>query len=211
MRSFSIPKFYLGVNVKSIPTGYLLAGNQCQNKEMNRYEIRRLALLNLIESFGRGGRAKIASELNIEPSYVSRCCYEEGKKGKKNIGDEMVEKLNTKYPHWINSLNVKVISKEAETGKNAPKNIVSYAFKEYKKSVDKLSANQKLALEELIQYFVDASPAHQLKLVDLAKDFSESDSKLHEIMRRREMPQGTLFIEDTKNDSKKIRDSSTEK
>lgn len=66
---------------------------------MDKYEKRRLALVKLIAKVG--GQAKLADKLEINPSYVSRMIYEEGKVGKKRIGEDMVEKLNYIYADWL--------------------------------------------------------------------------------------------------------------
>lgn len=64
------------------------------------YEKRRANLISLIKRLGHGGTAKIARGIGVDSSYLSRCTYPQGKPGKKNIGDEMVVKLNEKYPDW---------------------------------------------------------------------------------------------------------------
>lgn len=65
------------------------------------YEERRKQLLSLIQSLGRGGIARVAATIGVEPNYLSRMLYPEGKSGKKNIGDEMITKLSAAYPQWI--------------------------------------------------------------------------------------------------------------
>jgi hypothetical protein len=64
------------------------------------YESRRQNLKAMIEEMGRGAIAKVASDIEVDPNYLSRCLYPPGKSGRKNIGDEMVVKLNEKYPGW---------------------------------------------------------------------------------------------------------------
>lgn len=64
------------------------------------FENRRQALLALINPRGRGSIAAVAKKLGVEPNYLSRCLYPVGKKGKKNIGDETVAKLDDHYPGW---------------------------------------------------------------------------------------------------------------
>lgn len=68
------------------------------------YEKRRAALRNLVNSMGRGGIARVARELSVEASYISRALYPPDKAGRKNIGDETVVKLNEKFPGWLNEL-----------------------------------------------------------------------------------------------------------
>jgi len=67
------------------------------------YESRRTDLKSMIDQMGRGAIAKVATDIEVDPNYLSRCLYPPGKKGKKNIGDEMVIKLNEKYPQWSTS------------------------------------------------------------------------------------------------------------
>lgn len=64
------------------------------------YEQRRLDLKRLIEKMGRGSIAAVAKAIDVEPNYISRVLYPPGKDGKKNIGDELVIKLDQRYPHW---------------------------------------------------------------------------------------------------------------
>lgn len=73
---------------------------------MDKYEKRRLALIRLVAKVG--GQAKLADKLEVNPSYVSRMLYEEGKVAKKRIGEDMVEKLDQLYDGWLeNSENNK--------------------------------------------------------------------------------------------------------
>lgn len=69
---------------------------------MDKYEKRRLALIRLVAKVG--GQAKLADKLEVNPSYVSRMLYEEGKAGKKRIGEDMVEKLDHLYEGWLDDL-----------------------------------------------------------------------------------------------------------
>lgn len=64
------------------------------------YEQRRQDLKRLIEKMGRGSIASVAKTIDVEPNYISRALYPPGKDGKKNIGDELVIKLDRHYPEW---------------------------------------------------------------------------------------------------------------
>jgi phage repressor protein C with HTH and peptisase S24 domain len=79
---------------------------------MNKYEIRRLALIKLVSKVG--GQAKLADALEINPSYISRMLYEDGKAGKKRIGEDMVEKLDKLFFGWSNNFenNNKIFEKD---------------------------------------------------------------------------------------------------
>ena len=70
------------------------------HKVEKTYEERRQNLRSLVERLGHGGIAKIAKEIDVEANYISRCLYAPDKKGRKNIGDETVIKLDKAYPGW---------------------------------------------------------------------------------------------------------------
>lgn len=92
---------YPRVNNMSIPVGYLPSGKYGGLfLSMDKYEKRRICLAQLVESTGRGGQKKVANKILVEPSYISRALYPEGKKGKKNIGDDVVERLDKEFPGW---------------------------------------------------------------------------------------------------------------
>lgn len=62
--------------------------------------MRRLDFLDLRDSLGVGAYRKIADRTGIDASYLSRCAYPEGKKGRKNIGQAIVSDLDQAYPGW---------------------------------------------------------------------------------------------------------------
>jgi phage repressor protein C with HTH and peptisase S24 domain len=73
---------------------------------MDRYEKRRLLLKAAIEDLGRGGITKLAKACDIDPSYLGRLLYPEGKAGKKRIGEDVKEKIENglgKPPGWLDS------------------------------------------------------------------------------------------------------------
>ncbi|EJP3662606.1 LexA family transcriptional repressor [Salmonella enterica] len=56
-----------------------------------------------------GKAVNVARKISREPSYVSRMLYEEGKKGKKRIADDMVELIENSFdlpPGWMDGINV---------------------------------------------------------------------------------------------------------
>lgn len=59
--------------------------------DMDKYEKRRLRLMQIRDDFCGGKAVDVARRIEREPSYVSRMLYEEGKSGKKRIADDMVE------------------------------------------------------------------------------------------------------------------------
>ena len=82
----------------SIPTGYLLTGiDRAIIPMMDKYEIRRQKVMELIENRCGGVHAKFAEKIDRSPSYVGRMLYEEGKKGKKNISDTLIDVIEEKF------------------------------------------------------------------------------------------------------------------
>lgn len=71
------------------------------NPPMDKYEVRRLALQRLVTKMGRGAIAHIAEAIGKEPNYVSRMLYEEGKPGRKRIGESSADDLNAAFPGWL--------------------------------------------------------------------------------------------------------------
>jgi len=71
---------------------------------MDKYEKRRLALVDLIEELGRGGVASVAFNIGKDPSYVSRMLYEPEKPGRKRIGEDSWDALVTAYPQLSGEL-----------------------------------------------------------------------------------------------------------
>ena len=69
------------------------------------YENRRLNLLLLIDAKWIGKtKIDLANALEVTPSYLSRMLYPEGKKAKKNIGEDIVYKINQLFelrPGWL--------------------------------------------------------------------------------------------------------------
>lgn len=57
---------------------------------MDKFERRRIRLLELIQSMSDGKIVAFAEKIGREQSYVSRMLYPKGKQNKKNIGEDMV-------------------------------------------------------------------------------------------------------------------------
>lgn len=75
---------------------------------MDKYEQRRLRLIELRDRFCNGNASELARRIEREPSYVSRMLYPEGKSGKKRIADDMMEIIEKAFnlPRgWLDSLN----------------------------------------------------------------------------------------------------------
>lgn len=87
---------------------------------MDKFENRRHRLMALLQKQhpGRGGIARMSENTNITPSYLSRLLYEPGKQGRKNLAEEVMERLERAYdlprgwfdePADQNSETVKVV------------------------------------------------------------------------------------------------------
>jgi len=65
--------------------------------DMDKYEKRRQRLIQIRDQFCGGKAVDVARKIEREPSYVSRMLYEDGKKGKKRIADDMVEVIEKAF------------------------------------------------------------------------------------------------------------------
>lgn len=78
-------------------------------KKRERNEKRRLKLIGLIHDRCDGVNANLAKKLDKEPSYINRLLYPEGKDGKKNIGDEIMDAVIDAFDlpedWWVNDTN----------------------------------------------------------------------------------------------------------
>jgi hypothetical protein len=71
---------------------------------MDKYEHRRLRLLELRTWECEGKTARLAEKIARSDSYVARMLYEEGRKDKKRIGDDMIDVLVAAFalrPEWF--------------------------------------------------------------------------------------------------------------
>lgn len=64
---------------------------------MDKYERRRLRLIELIKTQCNGVAAEFARRIERDASYVARMLYPEGKNGKKRIADDMMELIENAY------------------------------------------------------------------------------------------------------------------
>ncbi len=83
---------------------------------MDKYEKRRLRLIEIRDTLCNGKVVDLARRIEREQSYVSRMLYPEGKKWKKRIADDMVEVIETAFnlPRgWLDGLDAGIdIKKE---------------------------------------------------------------------------------------------------
>lgn len=73
---------------------------------MDKYERRRLNLIELRDKKCNGKAAELAKKIGRDPSYVSRMLYEEKKPGKKRIADDMIEVIEAAFSlprGWLDS------------------------------------------------------------------------------------------------------------
>lgn len=69
--------------------------------KMTINEMRRLDLIDLRKKIGwRGSLIAIEKMTGIDAGYLGRCCLEEGKESKRNIGNKILDKLDDAYPGW---------------------------------------------------------------------------------------------------------------
>ena len=64
---------------------------------MDKYEQRRLRLIEIRDRFCNGKASELARRIEREPSYVSRMLYPEGKSVKKRIADDMMELIEKSF------------------------------------------------------------------------------------------------------------------
>lgn len=78
----------------------ILCNHYAMDKE-DRFESRRQLFEKVINE-RCGGSIRVAAEmLGIAESYVSRMLYPQGKRNKKNIGDDMMSRIDKIFPGWI--------------------------------------------------------------------------------------------------------------
>jgi hypothetical protein len=67
---------------------------------MDKYEERRLQLLQLVNGMGRGGRVRVAQAIGKSPDYIARMLYPRDKAGHKGIGEDSADLLDKAFPGW---------------------------------------------------------------------------------------------------------------
>ncbi|SFI75132.1 LexA family transcriptional regulator [Nitrosomonas sp. Nm34] len=78
-----------------------------------RYEFRRACLIKLLNEQCGGIKSSLANKLGKSPDYVARMLYPPGKKGKKNIGEDLAEEIEKVFPGWQNLS----VAREQQAGK----------------------------------------------------------------------------------------------
>ena len=83
--------------------------------DMDKYEMRRSALQDLIDGLGWGGVTKVAERLGKSPSYVSRMLLPTTKSGFKRIGEDTADLLDVAFPGWMRN-EAKISESNVEYG-----------------------------------------------------------------------------------------------
>ncbi|HFC6932172.1 TPA: helix-turn-helix transcriptional regulator [Neisseria meningitidis] len=78
---------------------------------MDKYEHRRIKLIELKDNFCNGKISELANKLGRSDSYVSRMLYPDDKDGKKRIGDNMVDVIAQTFnvsKSWLDGTDIHV-------------------------------------------------------------------------------------------------------
>lgn len=76
---------------------------------MDKYEHRRIKLIELKDNMCNGKISELANKLGRSDSYVSRMLYPDGKSGKKRIGDDMVDLISQTFnvsKNWLDGTEI---------------------------------------------------------------------------------------------------------
>lgn len=104
----------------SIPTGNLPESIfRVELLPMDKYEKRRVRLAELRDQKFHGSASDLARAIGKEPSYVSRMLYPAGKAGKKRIGEDMAEAIETALGWPKGSLDSDTPVDHLSSGKSA--------------------------------------------------------------------------------------------
>ncbi len=83
---------------------------------MDKYEVRRTKLLELINKMGRGGRVRVSQAIGKSPDYISRMLYPKDKAGHKGIGEDSVELIEKAFPGWLGNIEPNPLEVRESTG-----------------------------------------------------------------------------------------------
>lgn len=114
---------------------------------MDKYEVRRLRLIELMNSDCSGKASEIAKKIDRSESYVSRMMYPEGKPGKKRIGEDMAKLITEAFklpPYWLDG-EIAPISESPQA-------------REVAKAFDALNAVQQQAVITMIESYGQKIP-----------------------------------------------------
>jgi phage repressor protein C with HTH and peptisase S24 domain len=136
---------------------------------MDKYEKRRVRLAEVRDHKFHGSASDLARAIGKEPSYVSRMLYPAGKAGKKRIGEDMVDVIETALGWPKGSLDADISVEQLSSGKSANRADKLPLFRE---SVSKMSSDdntQTLSDETTpatpIRYEVDATKYRRIYVI----------------------------------------------
>jgi hypothetical protein len=125
---------------------------------MDKYERRRLRLLQLRDETCHGKSAELARRINREPSYVTRMLYPEGTPGKKRIAEDMADVIEAAFSlpkGWLDS---------SESGPARGKE---------KETVTTIPAKNDRQIETVVALMKGMDTGRREKVVDFARWVSE--------------------------------------
>ncbi len=126
---------------------------------MDKYERRRRNLAQLVKEHCGGIDAEMARRIGRAPSYLARRLYEEGKLGKKRIGDDMTDVIEDAFnlPRGWLSLEQ---SEGMSLGANSPPN------ERQEKPPKYLSPDE---ISELIRLYANSDDAGRASILTVAR------------------------------------------
>lgn len=125
---------------------------------MDKYEIRRLRLIELMNSRCDGKATEIAKRIDRSESYISRMMYPEGKAGKKRIGEDMAALITQAFglpPYWLD-------------GETSPVEASPQA-REVAKAFDALNSRQQEAVMTMIESYGPTIPRHRQSAPNISR------------------------------------------
>jgi phage repressor protein C with HTH and peptisase S24 domain len=138
---------------------------------MDKYEKRRTRLAEVRDRNFHGSASDLARAIGKEPSYVSRMLYPAGKAGKKRIGEDMVDVIETALGWPKGSLDSDTSVEELSSGKSANR---ADKLPLFGKSISKMSSddskqtfseNEPATPATPIQYEVDATKYRRIYVI----------------------------------------------
>jgi phage repressor protein C with HTH and peptisase S24 domain len=138
---------------------------------MDKYEKRRVRLVEVRDRNFQGSASDLARAIGKEPSYVSRMLYPAGKEGRKRIGEDMVEVIETALGWPKGSLDSDIPVEQLSRGKTANRTEKLPLFGE---SIGKLSSDdskQTLSSRETttpatpLQYEIDTTKYRRIYVI----------------------------------------------
>ena len=141
----------------------------------NDFAQRRKALQELVQSFGRGGIARLAKELDVNPTYVSRMLSSPDSKQHRQVTGDMVLKITAMYPYWLTG-NTHGTKETATARESSPTERETKALADM---IAKLPSNERKLLVDFLKARVQNGASEQTIDYAAATDVEIStDSRL---------------------------------